>query len=117
MCVLQPKADHQGNKILFTDFRWIGPCIVEKALPNNKKLVRKLRTNKTEVLHCMRLRLLTLKKPIPDVETTSQDWKPDPEVIIKHDDLYAKAWESEHKTPMFDNGRHEPIMIIHLKSQ
>ena len=23
--VLQPKADHQGSKIPFTDFRWIGP--------------------------------------------------------------------------------------------
>ena len=33
--LLQPKADHQGSKILFTDFRWIGPYIVEKALPKN----------------------------------------------------------------------------------
>ena len=23
--ILQPKADHQGSKIPFTDFRWIGP--------------------------------------------------------------------------------------------
>ena len=23
--ILEPKADHQGNKIPFTDFRWIGP--------------------------------------------------------------------------------------------
>ena len=34
--VLQPKADHQGSKIPFTSFRWIGPYIVEKALPNKK---------------------------------------------------------------------------------
>ena len=33
--VLQPKADHQGSKIPFTDFGWIVPYIVEKALPNN----------------------------------------------------------------------------------
>ena len=26
--VLQPKADHQGSKIHFSDFRWIGPHIV-----------------------------------------------------------------------------------------
>ena len=32
----QPKADHQGSKIPFTDFRWIGPYIIEKVLPNNK---------------------------------------------------------------------------------
>ena len=34
--------------------------------------------------------------------------KPDPEVIIIHDDLYARAWESENDTPIFDNGQHEP---------
>ena len=31
--ILQPKADHQGSKIPFTDFRWIGPYIIEKVLP------------------------------------------------------------------------------------
>ena len=33
--ILQPKADHQGSKVPFTDFRWIGPYIIEKVLPNN----------------------------------------------------------------------------------
>ena len=47
---------------------------------------------------------------ITDVQTTSHEWKPDPEVIIKHDDddLYARAWESEYETPIFDNSQHEP---------
>ena len=31
--ILQPKADHQGSKIPFTDFRWIGPYIIEKVFP------------------------------------------------------------------------------------
>ena len=84
---LQPEADHQVSKILFTDFRWIGTYIVEKALPNNNYLIRKLGTNKTQVLHCMRLRLFTLTQPIPDVQTTLQEGKPDPEVIIKNNDL------------------------------
>ena len=57
--VLQPKADHQGSKSLFTDFRWIGPYINEKALPKNNFLVRKVRTNNIQVLHRMRVRLLT----------------------------------------------------------
>ena len=30
--VLQLKADHQGNKIPFTEFRWLGPYITEKVL-------------------------------------------------------------------------------------
>ena len=33
--LLQPKTDHQGSKIPFTDFRWIGPYIIEKVLPSN----------------------------------------------------------------------------------
>ena len=31
-----------------------------------------------------------------------------PEIVIKHDDLYARAWKSEYETPIFDNGQHEP---------
>ena len=56
----------------------------------------------------MRLRLITPRQPIPDVQTTSHEWKPDPEVIIKHDDLYARAWESEYETLIFDNNQHDP---------
>ena len=77
--VLQPKAYHQGSKFPSTDFRCTGPYIFEKALPNNNYLVRKLETNKTQVLHCMRLQLFTPRQPIPDVQTTSQEWKPDPD--------------------------------------
>ena len=106
MQVLQPKADHQGSKFLFTHLRWIGPYIVEKTLPNNNYLVRKLATNKTKVLLCLRLRLFTPRQPIPDVQLTSQKWKPDPGVIIKNDDLYARAGEFEYETPIFDNGQH-----------
>ena len=29
--ILQPKADHQGSKIPFRGFRWIGPYLVEKS--------------------------------------------------------------------------------------
>ena len=48
--ILQPKADHQGSKIPFTDFWWIGPYIIEKVLPNNNYVVRKIGTNKTQIL-------------------------------------------------------------------
>ena len=49
--ILQPKADHRGSKIPFTDFRWIGPYIIEKVLPNTNYLVRKIGSNKTQILH------------------------------------------------------------------
>ena len=57
--ILQLKADHQGSKIPLTEFRWVGPYIIEKVLPNNNYLVRKIGTNKTQVLHRMRMRQFT----------------------------------------------------------
>ena len=32
--ILQPSADHQGSKIPFREFRWRGPYVIEKVLPN-----------------------------------------------------------------------------------
>ena len=79
------------------------PYIIEKVLPNNKYLVRKIRTNKTQILHRMRLRQFTPRQPISDVPVTKREWQPDPEIVITHDDLYAKAWECEHDEPIFDS--------------
>ena len=101
--ILQPKADHQGSKIPFTDFRWIGPYIVEKVLPNKNYVVRKIGTNKRQILHKMRLRQFTPRQPIPDIPVTPREWQPDPEIITKHDDLYARAWECEYDKPIFDS--------------
>ena len=103
--ILQPKADHQGSKIPFTDFRWIGPYIIQKVLPNNNYVVRKISTKKTQILHRMRLHQFTPRQPIPDTPVTPREWQPDPEVIIKHDDLYARAWECEYDKPIFDSDR------------
>ena len=85
-----------------------GRYFVEKFLSNNNFLVRKLGANRTQVLHRIRLRLCTLKQPIHDVQKTSQGSKLDPEVIIKHDDTHARAWESKYEAPIFDKGQHEP---------
>ena len=51
----------------------------------------------------MRLRQLTPRQPIPDVQTTPREWQPDPEVITNHDDLYARAWECEYDKPIFES--------------
>ena len=101
----EPKADHQGSKIPFTDFRWIGPYIVERVLPNNNYVVRKIGTNKTQILHRMRLRQFPPRQPIPNIPVTQREWQPDPESIIKHDDLYARAWDCEYDKPIFDSDR------------
>ena len=51
--VLQPKADHQGSKI-----PWVGPFIIQKVLPDENYKIRRLNTNKTQVLNRIRLKSL-----------------------------------------------------------
>ena len=51
----------------------------------------------------MRLRQFTPRQPISDIPVTQCKWQPDPEVVITHDDLYARAWECEYDEPMFDS--------------
>ena len=94
--------DHQGSKSPFTDFRWTGPYIIEKVLPNDNYLVRKIGTNKTHLLHWMLMRQFTTREPPADIRITPQDYKPDPVVSLKHDDLYARAWEFDYEQPVFD---------------
>ena len=100
--ILEPKLDHQGSKIPFTEFRWIGPYIIEKVLPNNNYLVGKTGTNKTQVLHRMRMRQFTPRQPPADITVKPQEYKSDPKVSLNHDDLYARACEYDFKQPIFD---------------
>ena len=111
--VLQPKVGHQGSKIPFTEFRWIGPCIIEKVLPNKIYLVRKIGTNKTQVLHRMRMRQFTPRQPPADIAVKPQEYKSDPEVSLHHDYLYARAWEYDFEQPIFDaeNDKAAPLSL------
>ena len=43
--ISQPKADHQGSKIPFRYFIWIGPYLLEKVLPNDNRILCKVNTN------------------------------------------------------------------------
>ena len=99
--VLQPKADNQGSKIPFTEFRWTGPYIIEKVLPNYNYLVRKIGTNKTQVLHRMRMRQFIPRQAPADIPAKPQEYKSDPEMSLNHDDLYATAWEYVYEQPIF----------------
>ena len=93
--VVQPKADYREKKNFLTEFREIGSNIIEKLSPNNNYLLRKIGTDKTQVLHPMRLRHFLSRQPIPDVKTTPLESELDLVVSIDHDDLYARAWEWE----------------------
>ena len=100
--ILPAKADHQGSNIPFKAVWWLGPCISEKVLPNNNYLVRKIGSNKSQVLHSMRMRQFTPRQPTTDIRITPQQWKPDPEVRLKHDGLYARTWVCEYEKPICD---------------
>ena len=41
--------------------------------------------------------------PSRNQRLTHHTTRPDPEVIIEHDDLYARAWEYEYDKPIFDS--------------
>ena len=94
--ILQPLADHQGSKILFREFRWIGTCVIEKVLPNENYIVRRLNSNKTQILHRIRLRKYTPNATLQDnrPEGNLHNLQADDEIIIPQDDLYIISSET-----------------------
>ena len=50
----------------------------------------------------MRIRQFTPRPPPADIRITPHDYKPDPDVSLKHDELYARAWEYDYEQPIFD---------------
>ena len=63
----------------------------------------KFGSNTTEVLHHMQLQLFKSIELIPDVWFTSHECKLDRGVIFEHDELYARAWESDFGKPFLGN--------------
>ena len=102
--VLNPKADTQATKIPFREFRWQGPYKVKKVLPNNNYIVRRLGTNKTQLLHRIRLRKFTPQAPLADIFVRETDWQKDDQLPITQDDLYAQSWNTNFgPNPFEDN--------------
>ena len=89
------------SKRPFRDFRWIGPYIVEKVLPNKIYIVRKLNTNKTQILHRIRLRKYNPEKP-PEDKYQEAQWQIDDNIVVPQDDLNTIAWEAEFGGHLFD---------------
>ena len=101
--ILNPKADIQATKIPFREFRWCGPYKVEKVLPNNNYIVRRLGTNKTQLLHRIRLRKFTPQAPLADIFVRETDWQKDDQIPIANDDLYAQSWNTNFGSSPFDD--------------
>ena len=101
--VLQPKADNQGSKIPFRDYRWVGPFVVQKVLPNEKYIVRRINTNKTQILHRIRLKKFVPNQPLED-NFREQQLQPDEEIVIPQDDLYVITWETDFGEQLVTRG-------------
>ena len=101
--ILNPKTDTQATKIPFREFRWCGPYKVEKVLPNNNYIVRRLGTNKTQLLHRIRLRKFTPQAPLADIFVRETDWQKDDQMTIANDDLYAQSWNTNFGANPFDD--------------
>ena len=101
--VLQPKADHQGLKIPFRDYRWVGPFIVQKVLPNDNYIVRRINIIKTQILHRIRLKKFVPNQPLED-NFQEQRLQPDEEIVIPQDDLYVKTWETDFGEQLVTRG-------------
>ena len=65
-----------------------------------------------QVLHQMRQRQFKPRQPIPDIQMTPRELKPDPGVIIKRDDLSARAWECEYEKSIFDSDYNNRVTSI-----
>ena len=105
--VLQPKADRQGSKIPFPDYRWVGPFIVQKVLPNENYIVRKINTNKTQILHRIRIKKFVPNQPLED-NFREPRLQPDEEIIILQDEVYIITWETDSGEQLVTRGN-QPI--------
>ena len=102
--VLQPKADNQGSKIPFRDYCWVGPFVVQKVLPNENYIVRRINTNKTQSLHRIRLKKFVPNQPL-EYNFREQQLQPDEEIVIPQDDLYVITWETDFGEQLVTQGQ------------
>ena len=83
-------------------FGWHGPYTVEKVLPNKNYIVTRLGTNKTQLLHRIRLRKFTPQAPLADIFVRESDWQKDDQMSVAHDDLYAQSWNTNFGPNTFE---------------
>ena len=92
--VLQPKVDHQGSKLSFRDYRWVGPFLLQKILAYEIYIVCRLITNKTQILHRTRLKKFVQHQQLGD-GYREEKLQPDQEIINEQDDFCKITWETD----------------------
>ena len=85
-----------------SEFPWSDPSFIEKVVPSNNYRVREVGTNKMQVLHRMRMSQFTPRQPPLDILITPQEWKPVPDVSLRRDELYVRAWECQYEKLIFE---------------
>ena len=118
--ILNPKADNQSTKFAFQDCIWTGPYIVIKVLLNNNYTIRKIGTRYTQTLHRIRIRPYVPEQCVPDVTVRANEYLPDPDVKVSHNEWYAVSWEmdfgkqiDEHETSKStENNQHAEIQEV-----
>ena len=99
--VLQPKANSEASKIPFREYRWIGPFVVQTVLSNDNYIVRRLNTNKTQILHRIRLKKFVPNAPLED-KYDGEKLQPDNEIVIPQDDLYTISCKVNFEYELFE---------------
>ena len=85
----------------FRAYRWIGPYVIEIVLPNDNYIVRCLNTNKTQILHCIRLQKCVHKTPLQD-NNNDEELQPDDERVKPQNDLYTISWQVDFDYEVFE---------------
>ena len=99
--VLQPKAASQASKIPFREYMWIDPFVVQTVLSNDNYFVRRLNTNKMQILNRITLKKFVPNAPLED-KYDGEKLQPDKEIEVSQDDLYTISMEVDFKYEFFD---------------
>ena len=76
-------------------------------MPNENYIVRRINTNKTQILHRIRSKQFVPNQPLED-NFREQRLQPDEEIVIPQDDLYIITWETDFCEQLTRRG-HDPI--------
>ena len=63
--------------------------------------MRRLNTNKTQILHRIRLKKFVPNAPLED-KYREEKLQPDEEIVIPQDDLYTISWEADFEYELFE---------------
>ena len=86
---------------------WVGPFIIQEVLPNENYIVRRLNTNKTQILHWNRPKKFVPNQLLED-SFLDERLQPDEEIVIPQDDIYTISWQTNFGDQLTTRGN-EPI--------